>query len=157
LKRTTFDNKIQAWVTGEDAAATRDDGRLERSIGKVFYYIIMAFVLIAFFEKLGLKAVTDPLNKMLSAFLGFLPQIGGALILGLLAWVICNRSKLLITRVLGATALDTKATEHATDDGGKKVPLSATLAEVVYWFVWLLFLPLILDTLELRGLLEPVN
>src|SRR5207253_2734268 len=37
-----------------------------------------------------------------------------------------------------------------------RVPLSRTLGDVAYWLVWLLFLPAILDALNLGGLLAPV-
>jgi hypothetical protein len=39
----------------------------------------------------------------------------------------------------------------------KTVPVSQTVAEAVYWLVWLLFLPMILDALNLGGLLAPVQ
>lgn len=39
----------------------------------------------------------------------------------------------------------------------RRTSLSETLGNVVYWLVFLLFLPAILDALELQGLLQPVN
>jgi len=36
-------------------------------------------------------------------------------------------------------------------------PLADSLGAIVYWFVWLLFLPAILEALQLQGLLDPIN
>jgi hypothetical protein len=41
--------------------------------------------------------------------------------------------------------------------GERAVPLSETLGEAVYWLVFLLFLPAILGTLALQGLLQPAQ
>ena len=37
------------------------------------------------------------------------------------------------------------------------IPASKAVAETIYWLVFLLFLPAVLGTLELSGLLAPVN
>ena len=41
--------------------------------------------------------------------------------------------------------------------GGDTVPLSKTLGDVVYWLIFLFFLPGLLSVLELEGLLQPVR
>jgi hypothetical protein len=44
-----------------------------------------------------------------------------------------------------------------TTEGESPFLLNETLANALYWFIFLFFLPLILDTLELQGPLEPVQ
>ena len=63
------------------------------------------------------------------------------------------------TATAGATAAPAAPAARAgvavQDRTGK--PLSETLSEVVYWLVWLLFLPGILGALGLEGILAPVQ
>jgi hypothetical protein len=65
--------------------------------------------------------------------------------------------RFVLTKVLGATSLDDKWSDQAglVEEGG--APLSKMLADAVYWFIWLLFLPAILDALNMQGLLQPIQ
>ena len=84
LKRTTFDNRIAEWVTGGESVA------VERHAGTAVFWVIMLFVAMAMFQALNLSIVAEPLNALLSQLASFLPQLGGALILLLLAWVVAD-------------------------------------------------------------------
>jgi hypothetical protein len=59
--------------------------------------------------------------------------------------------------LLGATTLDDKLSSQAglTEEG--QTPVSEMLANVLYWFIWLLFLPAILGALNMQGLLDPIE
>jgi hypothetical protein len=62
LRRTTLDNRLARWVMGEAAA---EGVEVERQVARGVYYLIMLFVLIAFFQTLGLTLITEPLNQLL--------------------------------------------------------------------------------------------
>lgn len=94
----------------------------------------------------------ETLTRMLDAALPvlgpFVPRVLGALALLLAAWV--------GSRLVRAAAL--KAGERARVDDRLHSPgLMTTLAGVASALVWLLALPALLGTLELQGLLTPVN
>src|SRR3990170_7589690 len=153
LRRTQLDNRIARWVAGETRAAEMD---VERWTSRIVFYLIMLFVLIAFFQTLGLTIVTEPLNQMLVQVFAFLPRLLAAGILLVVAWVIASALRLIITRGLQAAKLDERLGDQAMIEGDQ-VSISKTLGDAVYWLVFLLFLPTILDALSLQGLLDPVQ
>ena len=154
LRRTNLDNRLAI------SLARRADGRkieVEKWISRAVFWLIMLFVLIAFFQQLQLTAVTTPLNTFLRQILSFIPRILGAAILALIAWGIATIARFAVQRLLRATNLEERmATQAGLEETPGRVPLSDTLANVIYWFILLLFLPAILDALQLGGLLAPV-
>ncbi|HZV46044.1 MAG TPA: mechanosensitive ion channel [Thermodesulfovibrionales bacterium] len=153
LHRTTIDNRIAKWITGEEKAQTMN---VEKGISKGVFYLLMLFVLIAFFQTLGITLITEPLNNLLNRLFVFVPQLLGAAVLIIIAWIVARVMKLFVTRLLSATKLDERLSSKA-DIEKEKFPLTKTLSDAVYWLVFLLFFPAILNTLGLNGLLSPVQ
>lgn len=151
LKRTDLDNKLVSWVTGEKAP------NVEQGVGRVVFWLIMILVLIAFFQALGLTLITGPLNQLVSKILNYLPQLFGAGILLLIAWITATILRMIITRVMGAAKLDERVGGQIDATDQKTIPLTKTIGDVVYWLIFLLFLPAVLGTLKLEGLLDPVQ
>ncbi len=152
LRRTDLDNRIARWAAGEERGAEID---IERWISQIIFYVLMLFVLVAFFQTLGLTLITQPLNLLLAQVFEFLPRVLAAGLLLLVAWILASALRLLVSRALGATGLDKRLGDEAEVEG--RVPLSKALGDAVYWLVFLLFLPTILDALSLQGLLAPVQ
>ena len=72
LNRTTIDNRIAVWM------GASQELKVERYAGKTAFWLVMLFVLVAFFEALNLTNVTEPLNVLLSQLTGFAPRVLGA-------------------------------------------------------------------------------
>jgi len=153
LHRTTLDNRLVSWIGGEEKAKTIE---IEKGISKVVFYLIMLFVLVAFFQALGITLITEPLNTLLNRLFQFAPQLVGAIVLTLIAWAVARLMKSLVTRVLSAAKLDERLSSKAGTEE-EKFHLTKTLSDAVYWLVLLLFFPAILSTLGLEGLLRPVQ
>ena len=147
LRRTTIENRIAAWIVGERAAKMP----IEQYRGTGVFWLVMLFVLVAFFDALRLPVVTEPLNALLQQLSAFAPRLLGALLLLGAAALVAT----LLRRVVGMGLVAARADERLGTGEGQ--PVAASLSEVVYWTVWLLFLPMILSTLELTGLLAPVQ
>ena len=63
LNRATIDNRLAVWLgPGKDRAGYH----VEAGIATAVYYLIMLFVLIAFFQALRLTLITEPLNCLLN-------------------------------------------------------------------------------------------
>jgi hypothetical protein len=155
MKRTNLDNRLAGAIVEEDEKETPRIN-IERWVSNGVFYLLMLFVLIAFFQTLQLTAVSGPLSALLDQFLAFAPQIIGALLILLVAWVIATIAKLLITRVLRMSKFDERVSDQA-DVESEKVSVSDSLANGVFWLVFLLFLPAVLNTLGMQGLVEPVQ
>ena len=154
FRRTKFDDRIAAWMAGGDEAQSPVDAA--DILGKIVFWLIMIFVFIAFFQALGLVAVVEPLNEFLNQVFAYLPNLVGALVLALIAWIVAAGFRWLVLKGLGALKLDERVGGEADVDA-ERAPLSKSLSEAVYWLVWLLFLPAILTALNLTGLLGPVS
>ena len=78
----------------------------------------------------------------------YVSRVIGALAIVLVAWLGARLVRAATERVGASARLDVRL--HSPG-------LAGTLANVGYWLVWLLALPALLGTLELQGLLVPVN
>ena len=160
LKKTDLDNQLAAKVLGDSAGKSFP---IESWVGEFAYWIILLFTLVAFFNALELEAVSVPLNGLLQQITTFLPKILGAGILIGLAWAIATLVKLLVTRLLGESGLSQRLGLSTSRETDSETPesdddsLAETIGNALYWFIFLLFLPAILSTLELEGTLKPVQ
>ncbi|MGK7915818.1 MAG: mechanosensitive ion channel [Prochloraceae cyanobacterium] len=155
LHKTDIDNKIATWITG---APEGQGPPIEKWIGSFVYWLVILFTIVAVLQTLQLEVVSQPLNDLLTQVTTFLPRIISAVILIGLAWLLATVAKLVLTRALGTFRLD----ERLNQQMGETPPegaftLSETLGNAVYWFIFLVFLPSILNTLGLEGTLEPVQ
>ena len=116
------------------------------------YYLILLLVLVAFFNALHLELVSGPLRALVDQVLAFVPKLVAGGILMLLVWVMATALRMIVSKALQATTLDEKLSA-----GAGMRPISDNLGNVVFWLIVLLFLPAILGTLEIDGLLEPVQ
>ena len=156
LKKTTIDNRLAAWITGRPEGA--EAPQVEKWISTAVFWIIFIFFLIAFFDRLNLTAVSQPLNTFLNQITGFLPKLAAALIWLGIAWVLATVAKMAISRVMRTFSVDERLNQEVgTASSERPLLLSDTVANALYWFIFLLFLPLILDSLEMQQALLPVN
>ncbi|HEY9852295.1 MAG TPA: mechanosensitive ion channel [Leptolyngbyaceae cyanobacterium] len=155
LKRTNIDNKLADWITG------RQDGTppapVEKWIASAVFWIILIFTIVAVLQTLRLSAVSEPLNNLLNQVFIFLPKLAGAAILLLFAWLIGTIVKMVVTRILRVMRLDERLNQQVEGEPANQFSLSETIGNTLYWFIFLLFLPSVLSTLELQGTLQPVQ
>ena len=125
---------------------------LESGVATGLYYVILLLVLMAFFNALKLETVSGPLHGLVGQVFEFVPKLVAGGVLLLVAWILATIVRTLVTKALSATSLDEKLAA-----GAGMSPMSGTLGNVLYWLIFLLFLPAILGALELNGLLDPVQ
>ena len=165
LNRTRLDNKIADWLTGRQEGAEAPP--IEQWISSAVFWIVMIFTVVGVLQQLQLEVVSQPLNNFLSQILIFLPKLLGALILLGVAWLVATLVKVVTTRALRLFHLDQRLGQQVrTPDASGETPppptnqfsLSETIGNALYWFIFLLFLPLILDSLGLQGTtLQPLQ
>ncbi|MGB7874237.1 MAG: mechanosensitive ion channel [Anaerolineales bacterium] len=157
LQRTNLDNRLAGTITADEESADETPKlNVERWVSTGVFYLLMLFVLIAFFQTLQLTAVSGPLSALLDQLLAALPQLIGALLILLVAWVIATVVKMLISRVLRMSKFDERVSDQA-DVEADKVSISDSLANGIFWLVFLLFLPAVLNALGMQGLVQPVQ
>ncbi len=154
LHKTSIDDRLAASVTGRPASEVP----AAKWISDIVFWIIALIVVIGFLETLELTAVSEPLNNLVSTVLEYLPRIFSAGILLAVAWGVATVVRSLVNNGLARFNLDDRLAENTgVDPRQSSVRIHETLGNALYWLVFLLFLPLILNALELNGLLGPVQ
>lgn len=154
LQSTTIDNRIAKWVLGDEKGGQFE---VEPFVAKVVYYILLMFALVLFFNTLQLTVVSEPILTLLNKVFGYVPQLLGAGMLVGVAWLVATVARKTVQVATDRWRLDEKVGGEAGIESGAEPVLGKTLGDGLYWLVFLLFLPIILGTLQLDGLLEPVQ
>ena len=152
LNSTDLDNKLASAVMGQRGG---ESFPVETWIANLIFWLVMLFVIIAALNALNLQAVSAPLNTLLDQIAGFVPKVLGAIFLLAIAWVVATIVKTIVTRGLGGLNIEQRLGLSSSDTGD--FSLTDTLGNALYWFIFLLFLPAVLNALELNGTLEPVQ
>lgn len=153
LKKTDLDNRFASALTEPG----KEPVKIEDVIAKVVFWMVMLFVFVATFERVGLYGISAPI----SAFLGrltseYLPSLGGAALLLFVAWIIATLLRFLVRKGIAIAKLDEKLAEYS-EEGEVKTSLGESLSTAVFWFVFLLFLPAVLNTLGISSLADPIQ
>ena len=154
LRKLGLDRRLSGSVAEEGAA---EHLHVSRRIGKGVFYLIMLFVLVGFFQTLGLTMVTGPLTAFLNQIFEYAPRLIAAGVLLFLAWIVATVLRFVVRQVLVATKIDRHLARGAGVEKDEDLPVAKTLSDATYWLVYLLFLPALLDALAVPGLLAPVR
>lgn len=154
LNRARVDDRL-AGLLGTSGEGTPFP--LTRWTSRLVFYLVLLFAVIGFLQALNLTTVAQPLQVLLSQILAFLPQALGATVLILLAWIVATAIRFVIVRLLRTTRFDERLADQADLEHARSESVTATVGNVAYWLVFLLFLPAVLATLGLQGLLQPVQ
>lgn len=154
-KRRQLNNKLASVMEKEPGTKPLE---VESWIAQLAYWTIILLTLVGFLQTLKLEAVAQPFNNLLNQVFGFLPSLAGAGTILVGVWAIATLVRILIKGVARSLKLDERL--GAGVEGLKvknRLYFSETLSNAAYWFIFLLFLPSVLDVLGLQGTLKPVQ
>ncbi|MEM6821398.1 MAG: mechanosensitive ion channel [Verrucomicrobiota bacterium] len=152
LDRTTIDDRLAEMVFKEKAQYIS----IESAISKTVFWLMMLFVIMAACQTLALDVVTEPLNALLTKITTYLPNFIGAAGIGFIAFMVAFALRRALFNILNSFDVDAKMNQQLGEESESKISLAKSLSEALFYGVLLLFLPQILDTLQLKGL-EPVR
>lgn len=154
LKKTSVDERIASSVMGTSA----NNVNVANWIGTAVFWLIALFAIVGFLNALELDSVSEPLNGLLSTVLEYLPRILSAAVLLAVAWAVATVVKTVVVQLLGGFNLDDRLAENTgVDPRQSSININETIGNALYWFIFLLFLPPVLNALDLNGLLQPVQ
>lgn len=139
-------------INNRISESTGQEVDLASGISLGAFILILLITLIGVFSSLNLQAVSAPFNVMVTEIFEYLPRIFAGLILLAIAWGIATLVRLLATKALSSVNLDEKLSKEA----GMQ-PMSNNVGNMLFWIIILMFLPALLSTFELNGLLAPVQ
>ncbi len=154
LNRTKIDNRIAAGLTGSDSI------QVEKFIAGLVFWSILLLAIVGVLDTLELRVASQPLNSFLNQIGDFLPRLVATGVILLIAWLVATIVKLITIRGLSALRVDERLNPPETRDGIpslNQLSLSQTIGNALYWFIFLLFLIPVLDTLGLQQALQPVQ
>src|SRR3989304_936510 len=120
-------------------------------IGRLTFYLVMLFVLLAFFNVLNLPIIAGPISTLVNTVMEYLPRVGGAVIILIIAWVIAKILKLVILKGLGLLKFDEKLSKYFK---GKP---SEIIAGITFYLVLLFAIPPFLEALALTSVTKPLS
>ncbi len=146
--------KLLSWLKLNERVSRGTDKKidLEGGIARGIYYLLVVLVFIAFFDRLDLELVASPLRALADQIFAYAPKLIAGVILLITAWALATFLRAAVTRLLSRTKIDDRLSQEA----GMR-PMSDSIGQVLYWLVFLIFLPAVLGALELNGLLKPVE
>jgi len=143
FKRTELDERI-----GKNMNVSF---RIDRFVAKLVYYLVLLYVLLLVLDTLGIENVLEPLKNMVDEFLGFLPNVIGAGIIGFAGYVIAT----IVSEAVGFLAGNLeRISEKIGWDGS--VSLTKIAKQLVFVFVFLPILVVALDTLKMDAISRPL-
>ena len=154
LKKTGLENRLAELMS--DPSSPTSPVQIEKWISSFVFWVVIVFTLIAALQSLQLTAVSEPLQEFLRRMTGFLPSLVAALLLAGVAWALATIVKLIVTRVLRAFGLDRRLQQISAEPTAEQISISASIGNILFVLVLLLFVPLILDALDLNTAAQPV-
>jgi len=171
--RTRVDDRLGT-AMGKQAGK---QGRLTNWVATAVFWIILSLSVIGALSVLQLGALSESLRQAVDVVMRYAPQLIAAGVLLLAAWITAEVLRWIIVRALEKTNLErrlgvTSGTATTTSEEadsatppswkGKRESeaprgLAKSMGDVVYWLVFLLFLPAILGALAIQGILGPVQ
>lgn len=99
--------------------------------------------------KLHWDTITEPFEHAITNFFDYLPQVVGALILVVLAWILAKIARRIIRKAIETTKIEQKISKGSN--------LARQGGQAAWWIVWIFFFLAILETLGVDGMLEPIR
>lgn len=94
--------------------------------------------------------ITDPFKDAVTNIFNYLPQVVGALVLVVLAWILAKVARGIVGKVVQASKVDEKV-------GEGQFKIAKRAGNTAWWVVWVFFFLAILETLGMEGMLRPVQ
>jgi len=151
LRMATF-SLLTSFQIDEKFSQRLPNVSLAKNLSDIVFGLVFLFFLPAILDALALQGLLSPVNVLITKILAFIPNLVGAAVLVIIAWLIAE-----VLRKIAVAALDTLQLNKMFGCAEQGMSISQIIGNILYGLVFLFFLPAILDSLALGGLLGPVN
>ena len=145
LKKTTIDEKI--------GKKLKTSFRIDKFVATLLYYLLVIYTMIIVLNLLGVQGVLEPLEDLVNKFVGFLPNVIGAGIIGFAGYMIAS----IFSEMTGFLS---QRLEHFGGRIGldpKAISLSKVIKQIVFVLIFLPILIVALDTLKMDAISAPAT
>ena len=153
LNKVDFDNRIAKRMSDDFDLPNVD---IEYAAGTVVFWLVILFAIFGAIQRLNLTGVTAVFSPLLTQITSdYIPGIVGAILLGLLAWVIAFILRAIVLKLCQWGKLDERLNKQGATDGSEPLSISEALGTATFWLVFLVFIPAILESLGISAISEP--
>jgi hypothetical protein len=152
--RTVVNKSLGATKLDDKLSETADMKPLSHTMGNVAYWVVLLLFLPAIVGALPIDGLMVPLTDMTGSFLGILPNLFAAVVIGLVGYIIAKVVRGLVSNLLAATGVDRFSQDHEDTKGISLSELGGTLA-----FILVIVPTLIaaLDALRIEAISAPLT
>jgi hypothetical protein len=139
----------------EDGGTTQNQLPLSNTIGNALYWFIFLLFLIPILDTLGLQRALQPVETLVTEILAILPNVLGAIIIGVVGWFIATIVQRIVTNLLAATGIDNLGTRLGLSRTEGTQPLSRIIGTIVYVLILIPVAIAALNTLQIAAISVP--
>lgn len=139
----------------EDGGTTQNQLPLSNTIGDALYWFIFLLFLIPILDTLGLQRALQPVETLVTEILAILPNVLGAIIIGVVGWFIATIVQRIVTNLLAATGIDNLGTRLGLSRTEGTQPLSRIIGTIVYVLILIPVAIAALNTLQIAAISVP--
>jgi small-conductance mechanosensitive channel len=151
-QNTRFERLLHRWKL------TRDPSQSDKAVfsaSKAVFYLTLLLFLPAVLSALGIDAISEPLEGMLTGLFAFLPKLLGAAIILFVGWLVAKIVKEIIVNFLQSIGTDRLALKLGAERALEKTSLSQIIGTIVYVFILIPVVISALETLDINGISGP--
>lgn len=148
LRRTSLDDRLARAM----GAQPDQEVGVEQATGRLVFYVLMLFVLLAFFQRLNLTYLTEPLNRLIARIVDFIPNLVAAALILFVGYMIARVLRGLVTNIaagLGAERLARRV--------GLNMSLSRLIGTLVYALILVPAIIAALNALDIDAISNPAT
>ena len=164
--------KIVAGVVGRALGRTHLDARTAEALGltepgaaaavrsvaaRIAFWLIMLFVLIGFFNKLGLTLVAEPLTHVADTIARVAPSLLHAGLIFVVAWILAGLLRWLVVKTLTRFDVERRFGHFFVPEGTDPRGLAQTMGTLTFYLVLLLAIPPFLAALGQSAVVAPLS
>ncbi|MCF8246042.1 MAG: mechanosensitive ion channel [Saprospiraceae bacterium] len=144
FKKTQFDEKL--------SARFKSTFKFDHFVARLAYFLVVVYMLLLVLDMMGVKDVLAPLQNMMNEFLGVIPNVVAAILIGFAGYVIA-------TLASEATGFLASTLQGISEKAGLKGALSleAIVKKLVFIFVFIPILIAAIDALQLKVISDPAT
>ena len=145
MKKTSIDEKIgQKLNTGIN---------IGKFVAKLAYYLVVIYTLLIALNILGVQSVLEPLQDMMSKFVGYLPNIVGAGVIGFAGYMIST----IASEATGFLSERLESFGERIGLNTGSLSLSKIVKQLVFIIIFIPILIIALDTLQMDAISKPAS
>ncbi len=145
--------------TAEALGLTKPGARatVRSVVARIAFWLIMLFVLIGFFNKIGLTLVAEPLRGVADAIARVAPSLLHASLIFVAAWILAGLLRWLVVKTLTRLDVERRFGHFFVPEGTDPRGLAQTMGNLTFYLVLLLAVPPFLAALGQSALVAPLS